>query len=380
MAPAELSDPPRLASHAGRERMEFARSPLDILRGAEPQALAVTYWFDAAPAGDPYPVRVVFAGRFRGEPPAAQQDSFNVLGIVERVLPGSGRVAVTARAPDLPAGDWEVTATPVAPAPPGSSVSWVPVQGDAALPVASAVGSTTFAPVARVLAPGARLGVWPALVFLGAVLAWALQSLLALRLTLPLDTLLPISLVACLLGLLGAKSYYVVTHPKAGRGLAATGMSVQGFVIVAVGVLVGGALLFGLPVGAVLDGTVPGILAGMTVGRLGCLFAGCCAGRPTSSRWGLWSSDRRLGQRRIPVQLLESAMAGGLAVLTLTAVLLWGSLSGIVFVIGIAAYTLGRQLLFPLRGLSRTTKHGRIVTLVTSAAVLVGSLAVASGT
>lgn len=369
-----LSRAPRLALGSGQHRVEFARSPLRILRDVEPQALGVTYWFDAAPSGDPYPVRVAVTGRLRGSAAPGRKDAFSVVGVVENVLPGSGRVAMTVRAQDLAPGTWDVTATPVEPAAAGGKGSWVEVE-DARLPVVRATGTTTFAPVARVLAPGARLGVWPALVAAGAVLALVLQAVLVQRLGVPVQRLLPLSGLACLLGLLGAKAYYLLTHRSEPRGLVVTGMSIQGFVLVAIGTLLGGVLLLGLPVGTVLDVTTPGILGGMAVGRLGCLLAGCCVGRPTSSCWGLWSSDRRLGLRRIPVQLMESALAGVLALFTLLAVLAGGPWSdGVVFVAGFAAYTAGRQVLFPLRGIRRATAHGRAITLMVSSAVLLGSL------
>lgn len=51
------------------------------------------------------------------------------------------------------------------------------------------------------------------------------------------------------------------------------------------------------------------LLITVTGGRPGRFFAGCCAGRPTASRSGLWSSDRVLAVRRIPVQLWEAATA-----------------------------------------------------------------------
>jgi phosphatidylglycerol:prolipoprotein diacylglycerol transferase len=86
-------------------------------------------------------------------------------------------------------------------------------------------------------------------------------------------------------------------------------MCIQGFGLGAIGTLVIGAWATGMPAGPLLDVTAPGLLVGMTIGRFGCFFGGCCAGRPTASRWGLWSSDRRLGVRRVPTQLLESTVA-----------------------------------------------------------------------
>ncbi|MBA2560197.1 MAG: prolipoprotein diacylglyceryl transferase [Propionibacteriales bacterium] len=339
------------------------------MRDLAPQSLGISYWFDAAPTGAPYSVTVHFAGRLRGAAPPGGKDSFAVVSTVERVRPGSGRVALTVRVPDLPIGVWDATATPVEPAPPGSSSRWS-VLSDPLLPTAAASGTTTFSPLATQAAPGARLGAWPALVTTGAILALFVQTVLAARLGVSVSRLLPLSVLACLLGVVGAKTYYLATHRSEPVGLLTTGMSIQGFVLFAVGTLLGGILLLSLPMGTVLDVTAPGLLAGMAVGRLGCLLGGCCVGRPTTSRWGVWSSDRRVGLRRIPVQAIESTLAGGVALMAVAAVLAWGTSSdGAIFVAGIAAYTAGRQLLFPLRAIPRATAHGRVVTLTISCAI-----------
>ena len=136
-------------------------------------------------------------------------------------------------------------------------------------------------------------------------------------------------------------------------------------------------MLLGLSPGPVLDVTAPGLLLGMMVGRFGCLLGGCCAGRPTSSRWGVWSSDRSVGVRRVPVQLFESSLAGVVAALAFFEVILFGtSAGGLVFVAGIAVYTGGRQLLFPLRGIPRTTAHGPKVMLGSASLVALAATAV----
>ena len=125
-----------------------------------------------------------------------------------------------------------------------------------------------------------------------------------------------------------------------------------------------------------LDVTVPSLLLGQAIGRLGCFFGGCCAGLPTSSRWGLWSSDRQVGVRRIPVQLMESALAATLATATLLTVLAGRPhVDGMVFAAGFALYVVGRQLLFPLRGLPRKTAHGRQITLMLAGITFLAALA-----
>src|SRR5262249_56640215 len=100
----------------------------------------------------------------------------------------------------------------------------------------------------------------------------------------------------------------------------------------------------GIAAGAVLAAAGPALLVGMAVGRLGCFWAGCCTGRPTRSRWGIWSSDRHLGCRREPAQLLEALSALIIGVAVLGVVLLAGlGRSGPLAVTGLAAYTFVRQ-------------------------------------
>lgn len=65
-------------------------------------------------------------------------------------------------------------------------------------------------------------------------------------------------------------------------------MCIQGFVLGAIAVLLIGSRIAGQRPGVTLDITSAGLLFGMTIGRFGCFFGGCCAGRPTSSKWGLW--------------------------------------------------------------------------------------------
>lgn len=346
----------------------------------DPQGLGLTYAFDADQDGDPYAVTVRFEGRRVGvkRKPGAR-DRFEVSTTVDPVLPGSGRVTITARVADIAAGQWRVLARPIRDPqrrrrdmPEGLPTNH--------LPAASAVGATAWLPVVQVRAPGARLGVWPALVGAGAAVALTVQAPLAAHLHLPVLPIVLVSLLACLIGVAGAKGYYLALHPAERHRLLLSGMCIQGFVLAAVATLVIGVWLIGAPVGTALDITAPGLLFGMAVGRFGCFFGGCCAGRPTVSRWGLWSSDRRVGVRRIPTQLLEAALAAVIGAVSLALLLSHRAPSpaGAVFVGAFAAYTLGRQPLFPLRGLARQTRHGRIIVMTAAAAVLAVDVLVAA--
>jgi phosphatidylglycerol:prolipoprotein diacylglycerol transferase len=352
----------------------------DTLNGVDPQGLGLTYWFDAAPDGEPYPVTVRFNGQHTEAPQdqASPSHTFDVQSTVHQVIPGSGRIALTTRVLDLAPGEWRVTATPVSGPPRQNSRPSGPHTQQPALPHGSATGTTTFAPVARVRAPGVRLGAWPAFVGVGAVVAMITQALLAGHHRLPTFTLLVISFVASLLGIVGAKAYYLAGHREEKNGLLLSGMSIQGFVLVAVATVLLGSLAFGIPVGRMLDVTAPGLLFGMSIGRPGCFLGGCCVGIPTASRWGLWSSDREVGVRRIPVQLIESASTGTVAVVAMLAVLLtYPATGGLIFAAAIAANTFIRQLLFPMREVHRATAHGRALTMAVTALVMAADLSIA---
>ena len=137
--------PPRLALRSGSSPVEVSSFTCGVLEEVEPQALGVTYWFDAAPDGAPYSVTVHISGRLRGQPAPGQRETFTVLGAVHDVVPGSGRIALTTRVPDLPHGTWDVTAIPVQPAPEGAAAEWMPVT-DPRLPSGTACGTTALGP------------------------------------------------------------------------------------------------------------------------------------------------------------------------------------------------------------------------------------------
>jgi phosphatidylglycerol:prolipoprotein diacylglycerol transferase len=72
-----------------------------------------------------------------------------------------------------------------------------------------------------------------------------------------------------------------------------------------------------LPLWTTCDVFAPGIVLAQAVGRLGCLMAGCCYGRPTDLPWGITftnplaaaNSGTPLGVALHPTQLYESAAA-----------------------------------------------------------------------
>lgn len=365
-APAR-STPPSATLTVGSS-LQATQAGCGPVGGLDPQALGVTLTFDALRDGEPYPLTVRFVGLRAGATnPPAPGDTFDVVDTIAGVVPGSGTVSLTRRIEGITPGDWTVQARPVVD----------PDAPDRPVPATAQVETSTgYAPLVRVRAPGVRIGAWPALVGAGAAAALILQGVLASRFGLPRGLLSALSLVACLVGLGGARLYYRVEHPRSpGTPVRVTGMCIQGFVLAAIGTIVAGALLLGLPVGRLMDVTAPGLMAGMAIGRVGCFLGGCCAGRVTASRWGLWSSDRRLGVRRIPTQLMESAYALLIGSVAGTVLLVVDTEpAGAVFVATVAAYTFGRQLIFPLRSLPRHTRYGRQLVMLSTGTAFGGAL------
>ena len=251
--------------------LQVAAVGCDALVDAEPQALGVTYWFDAASHGEPYAVTVHFTGHrlgVSGKP--GPRDSFTQLETVEGVVPGSGRVAVTTRIFDIAPGEWHGAASVITPANPTTATSPTGRLSPAAV---SASGATGFGPVIRVRAPGARLGTWPGLVGAGVAVALIVQSRLAARGHLPVMATLLVSLLASVVGLLGARIYYLAEQRPGAlikpRALLTAGMCIQGFVLAAIATASTGMLLAGVPIGRFLGVTAPGLLFGMSIGRFG---------------------------------------------------------------------------------------------------------------
>ncbi len=121
--------------------------------------------------------------------------------------------------------------------------------------------------------------------------------------------------------LIGAKLLLLVTdfrtftsNPRELLTLARSGGVFYGGLILAVVV----ALLYirriGLPLWTTCDVFAPGIAIGHVVGRFGCLFAGCCFGKPTTLPWGITFHDTfaatnvgtPLGVPLHPTQLYEA--------------------------------------------------------------------------
>jgi phosphatidylglycerol---prolipoprotein diacylglyceryl transferase len=348
------------------------------------ELLTPTYWLDPGESGEPFSATIRFSGRrtdVTGKP--QPRDSFWQEETVDGIIPGSGPVAITAEVRGISPGDWTVTARSVARTggrsyrsypPPGhdpAGVYRVPPPRRVEIP-AEAAPTTHTSTLLRSKVPGVVRFAYATLVGLGVLVGLGLEALLLSHGHYTLFRPMLFSVIAIIAGVIGGKAWYVAVH----RGRKFDGWCIQGFVAGAAVVVAAAALAGpGIPAGAYLAAAAPALLIGMSIGRPGCFWAGCCTGRPTAARWGVWSSDRRLGCRRAPAQLLEalSALISGGAVLIV--VLVDGlARSGPVAVVGLAAYTLARQFILGLRAEPRVWPYGRRVTGAIAALALIAGI------
>lgn len=371
-----------------------------FLEFAAHEILSVTHWFEPAARTGPYSVTIRFTGRrVDVEGRLQPQDEFVHDEVIEEVVPGSGPVSVTVQIRNINPGEWTVTARELGPSLAASRASrssrrWAQKQAAQVAPVevsqrtiarfwrrwAPAVGSTESANHVHTSlllfarAPGIIPGIWLLLVVMGMGLTLAVQSWVIARGDLTIGPALPATLIAIAVGIVGAKVWYLVLYRHESGLKRWNGWCIQGFIT---GATVMAAIMFTVwrvPAGIFLDVTAPGLMFGMAIGRVGCFFAGCCGGPLTASRWGVWSCDRHIGGRRVPTQLMESALALSLGIVALVSVLSHGPASGAIFVAALAAYTLGRQGILYLRAEPRKTRLGLPVTAALAALVLLAAI------
>jgi phosphatidylglycerol---prolipoprotein diacylglyceryl transferase len=388
MYPA-LKMPPRVAPAPAADAAEPDDRLTTLVQRASQHILAVTYWFEPAPQPQPYPVTIRFTGRrVDVEGKLERRDQFVQDETIAQVVPGSGPISVTARVRDIHPGAWEVNAAEVAPPHRGRAAR----PRESVLPIGAPRGlltriwrrwatvadghqpvKTSLEPWARV--PGALGSIWGGWVTLGMIVAVVAQVLLFAHFQRAVGPVLISTLGAIAVGIAGAKVWYIVKHRNEELALHRyNGWCIQGFITGAT--LTALLLLTALhaPVGAALDLTTPGLMFGLAVGRIGCFFAGCCGGPPTAAIWGIWSSDQRVGARRVPTQLMESSVALIFGLVTLAALLARGPDSGAYFAAAVAGYTLVREGILRLRVEQVKIRLPVPVTPIVSALVVVVSL------
>jgi phosphatidylglycerol:prolipoprotein diacylglycerol transferase len=379
---------------------------LDQIARVRQPVLAATYWFEPVSntTAQPYPVTIRFWGQRVGSEKAPQPgDTFVHEQTIERIVPGSGPVTLTARIRGVNAGDWNVTAGALEIAAPPKRrsrlqrfaqraqqrVNTQPFTGSAfvlprlwmnwappinAAEVAIAPIPTRLEPYIRI--PGTLPYSWIMLVVVGMVVALITQAQLIAYVHLPVRTVSFATILAMAAGAVGAKVWHVVKHWNHPEGQGAAGWCIQGFILAAAVTAVIAFWVARVPLGVALDASAPALLFGMAIGRVGCFLAGCCGGPPTAARWGIWSSDQHVGARRVPTQLMEALFCLLTGLATLAIFLQHGPANGALFAAALAAYTLFREGILRLRSEQVTPRLPVAVTSVISAIVLLGALLV----
>lgn len=321
----------------------------------ERQAIVVTHLIPVTPWAPGLSGRV----RYTGHGPGAG-DRLERWEILEHLPPGADPYSLTSVFYDVVPGAWEVEAELVPPGEPDR----LPIK--TALPLVPAawswmrwkVAPTTRVPVASrwaPLAPLARMpailpGAWAMLCAVATVLALVVLVQASQVIGLAVGDALSVTVIAIVAGLVGARAWFAFLHPE--LRLFPGGWAVDGFLVAAPAGAVLAAFVLRVPIGAYLDASAPALFIAVAVARVGCFLAGCCAGRISTSRWAVWSSDHRIGARRLPTQLFESAAGGALAILAAAALLPLGG-TGLVFVLAMGTYLVIRQLLLRLRAEAR---------------------------
>lgn len=346
--------------------MPQAPDPRPVEEPVEPEALVASYLLDPGTDGQPYTAVIHLTGRragVSGRP--TKSDSFEHDEIVAGILPGSGPMSVTSWVYGLTPGEWSVSATVSRQADQASEPrpSRTRSSAEAVSPVTwswrrRSLGPgqgglvktrwALIAPLARM--PGVVPGSWFVLWLLGTIVALSVLAILADTSGMSVAAFLSVAVIASIAGLIAAKLWYAVLHPEpTWKKALLGGWAVDGFFVVAAITGVVLSLALAVPVGAFLDTATPGLFFAVAIARLGCFFTGCCAGRCTTSRWGIWSSDRRVGARRIPAQLIESLIGLVIALVSLALYLIDPGVDGLIFLVAVIPYAIARQLILRIR-------------------------------
>jgi phosphatidylglycerol:prolipoprotein diacylglycerol transferase len=203
---------------------------------------------------------------------------------------------------------------------------------------------------------GKRFPFYSALLYVGLVTALVVADRLARWSGIDPIRLVASFLVSIPICLAGARALEVVLNwsyyrarPREILRLSNGGAAMYGALPPVVLLSIPLARWLGIPFGMYWDFALVSILAGMIPTRFGCLGAGCCAGRPTASRFGfVMRNARGVRARRYPSPLFEAGL--GAALLT-ASLLLWerSPFPGAVALGICAGYGAGRFALDELR-------------------------------
>lgn len=190
------------------------------------------------------------------------------------------------------------------------------------------------------------------MLYVGLLFGIAVGQTMARASGLPAERVYVATLLLLIPALAGARLLFVATHwpiyasarDRIWR-LTEGGMSMYGGLPLALGLSVPLLGVLDVPFAAFWDVSAFTILTGMIFTRVGCLLNGCCAGRPTHSRFGLrLPNSHGISCTRVPMPLMEAAWG---ALTLAVAAWLWSRqpYDGAVFLFVVANYSAGRLVL-----------------------------------
>ena len=183
-------------------------------------------------------------------------------------------------------------------------------------------------------------------------------------------------LLLILPALLGARLLFVFSNWNLYRGhrrriwrRADSGAALYGGLIVSFLLSLPLLRALGISVGAFWDATIVTMLIGMIFTKFGCLLNGCCGGRQTASKLGLYlPNEHGVWCRRVPAQLLEAGLA---VVLLIGSLQVWHRLpfAGACFLSVVAGYSVGRWWLESTRETVDTVGSIRVHRMISAVLV-----------
>ena len=151
--------------------------------------------------------------------------------------------------------------------------------------------------------------------------------------TIPFKRMFEIGFQATIAGELGARLTFVIVEWDR---FAAGAIGMRQFLVsgrVVLGGIVAGAAFFAyivwkhkLPILRLMDAGITGAALGMAIGRIGCLAAGCCFGKPTDWWWGITFTHplaEKLNGTPLGIALLPTQILQFLSAMVLFALLVW---------------------------------------------------------
>jgi phosphatidylglycerol:prolipoprotein diacylglycerol transferase len=211
-----------------------------------------------------------------------------------------------------------------------------------------------------------------ALLYLGLVCGFYVMYAIAPSLGMPRVPASLATLIMFVPAIVGSRIWFVLDHwaiyrhePRRIWRHSDGGMTLYGGLVLALALSPVILTPFRLSFLAFWDGAMFTILVGMIFTRIGCLLNGCCSGRRSERRLGMWLPDHAgRWERRYPVQLLE--LGAALVLLAGSATLLVvGTPRGTIFAFALIGYAAARLAVDPLRERPTHESAARPVALAT---------------